>query len=233
MKGFLALICVLLMLSPAANSQDNSAETTPDFDAIHQELLKDRDLQFDRPENPEAPAPDAEEDGYRSPFGGALNALGPLMQVLFWSLIVFLVGGLLALMGRSAFQARRTDQRDNGGAKAVTDNLRQDRPSMALAQARLEEADRLASEGHFAEAVHTLLFRSIDDIEAERKAGLASSLTAREISSLEGVSSAARKALSPINALVEKGIFGAKPLGASDYASAREAYTEFAFGGAG
>lgn len=223
-----ALLLTMLVTLGTATSQETQDQA--DFETIHLELVESNDLQFNRPEDAEAPPPEDEAgSNYRSPLGGALNALGPLAQVLFWSLIVFLVATLLIFMGRSALSARR-DAAENEKRVKQTSTAPSGRPTATLARARLEEADKLAEQGQFAEAVHKLLFRSIEDLEAERKVGFAQSLTAREIGAMDGVSDTAQDALKPINALVEKGIFGAKPLSEDDYAKAREAYSRFAFG---
>ena len=233
--GLLAFM--VAFLAAFALAQDSAGEVSDaEFERIHGELTDDRDLQFDRPEGP-ATAEDTSQDydggsTYVSPFSGSLNALGPLAQVLFWGAIAVIVLGLLGFMVQRLARSGRQG-RGSEGPGTVEDRLAADRPAETVANARLAEADRLADECRFAEAVHVLLFRSIEDIETERKAGLARSLTSREITALEELSARAREALRPITALVERGIFGAKPLGADDYASARAAYSDYAFGGAG
>ena len=234
-SGFPALL--ILVFSSVALVQHGAADQPGDaeFERAHGELLEERDLQFDRPEAPPEEEDDPlgpEDGGYVSPLGGPLNALGPLAKVVFWGIIVVLVVGLLGFMLQRIGRAGGGDTSDKGPG-TVDDRLGSDRPEAAIAEARLAEADRLAEAGRYAEAVHVLLFRSIEDVEAERKAGLARSLTAREITALEGLPARARDALKPINSLVERGIFGAKPVDAEDYATARAAYSDFAFGAAG
>jgi len=234
-SGFPALL--VLVFSSIALVQHGAADQPRDaeFERAHGELLEERDLQFDRPEAPPEEKDDPlgpEGDGYISPFGGSLNALGPLAKVVFWGIIAVLVVGLIGFMLQRIGRAGAGDTVETGPG-AMDDRLGRDRPEAAIAEARLAEADRLAAEGRYAEAVHVLLFRSIEDVEAERKAGLARSLTAREITALEGLPTRARDALKPITSLVERGIFGAKLVDAEDYAAARAAYSDFAFGAAG
>ena len=58
------------------------------------------------------------------------------------------------------------------------------RPTEAKAKALLEEADRLAAQGRFDEAAHTLLYRSIEDIEDRLPRSIRKAQTSREIAGL-------------------------------------------------
>ena len=91
-------------------------------------------------------------------------------------------------------------------------------------------ADALAKEGKFSEAVHLILFRSIEDIQSRQKQRIPTALTAREIERLEGLPERPRNALRPIISLVERSFFGGHKLDAESWASARSAYEDFAFG---
>ena len=203
-------------------------------------VARSRDLQFERPtEAAKLPEPvtrerrPPRERGYKSPFGGALQALGPVAQVVFFGGLAVIAALIVWQVVRSGvFRGRFGNDDANGAGGVVDDTAIPERPEEALARARLEEADALAAAGRFGEAVHVLLFRSIEDIEAQRKRGLARSLTSREITRMEEISARARSALSPIAALVEKAIFGGRELARSDYDVARSAYSDFAFGGA-
>lgn len=104
------------------------------------------------------------------------------------------------------------------------------RPDQKQATALLEEADALAAQGRFAEAVHLLLFRSIEDLREKRKGGVPQSLTAREIQSLSDLSQKARQALAPIIRIVETSFFGSRAVDRDGWQSARKSYEDFAFG---
>lgn len=101
-------------------------------------------------------------------------------------------------------------------------------PDAAPAQAWLREADRLAADGRYAEAVHVLLIRSVDDIARRRPYVVRPALTSRELSDAEAVPPAARRLFAGIAALVERSLFGARPVDATDWAGARAAYEDFA-----
>jgi len=171
--GLLALL-LALAVAPASAQVEDSRISDAEFERIHGELTDDTDLQFGRPKG-RAPTGDTPPDhdggsNYVSPFSGSLNALGPLAQVLFWGVIAVIVIGLFGFMVQSIARSGRPG-RESAGPDTVDDRLAADRPEASIANARLAEADRLAEDGRYAEAVHVLLFRSIEDIETEPKAG--------------------------------------------------------------
>jgi hypothetical protein len=101
-------------------------------------------------------------------------------------------------------------------------------PEEAGARSWLEEADALAREGRFAEAIHHLLFRSIEDISRRRAALVRPALTSRELAASEGIPGTARNLFAAIAGLVERNLFGGHPVGQPDWAEARKAYSDFA-----
>jgi hypothetical protein len=105
-------------------------------------------------------------------------------------------------------------------------------PTEIGARSWLEEADALASEGRFAEAIHHLLFRSVEDIARRRPALVRPALTSRELSAAQGIPGRARELFSGIAKVVEKSLFGGRPVAENDWLSARQAYSEFALAAA-
>ncbi len=98
----------------------------------------------------------------------------------------------------------------------------------AAALALLEDADALAAEGRFDEAVHLLLQRSVHHIAAARPDWLSPSSTAREIGSIPGLPAAARQAFTLIAREVERSLYALRALAAEDWQRARAAYASFA-----
>lgn len=105
-------------------------------------------------------------------------------------------------------------------------------PEQAGARSWLEEADALAREGRFAEAIHHLLFRSIEDIASRRPNVVRPALTSRELAASQSLPGRARDLFAAIARLVERSLFGGRPVGEGDWLQAREAYSEFALAGA-
>lgn len=101
-------------------------------------------------------------------------------------------------------------------------------PDRAAALALLDDADRLAGEGLFAEAAHLLLQRSVGQIAAARPEWLSVSTTAREIGRLAGLPERAKAAFAAIAGVVEAGRFALRPTGEPEWRAARAAYADFA-----
>jgi hypothetical protein len=101
-------------------------------------------------------------------------------------------------------------------------------PDRAAAATLLSDADRLAAEGRFGEAVHLLLQRSVGHISEARPDWLLPASTAREIAAFPMLPERARQAFGVIAARVERSLFALRDLDAGDWAAARSAYADFA-----
>lgn len=106
------------------------------------------------------------------------------------------------------------------------------RPTEATARALLDEADKLASAGRYAEAARLLLHRSIEEIEGRRPRLVRPALTSREIGGLQDIPEAARTTFAAIAAVVERSFFGGREVDAAGFAECRSTYEAFAFPGA-
>ena len=97
-----------------------------------------------------------------------------------------------------------------------------------MAAALLADADRLAGEGRYEEAVHLLLKRSVADIAASKPDWLLPASTAREIALLPKLPERARQAFGVIAERVERSLFALRRLDEADWSAARGAYAQFA-----
>ena len=207
--------------------EESSVPATGDparFDEAHRRLLEDSSLQFDL-----LPAARPEPPAWLRWLANLLEGSGPVLQVLFWAAAAAIVLTILYLIfrrfgGIGWFGRRRAEQE----AEASEDW----RPEEAPARALLGEADRLAAEGRYAEAAHLLLFRSIADIEARRPRLVRPALTSRDIAAAPALPPAPKAAFARIVMMVERSLFGARPLDAEAWRDCRSAYEEFAFAGA-
>ena len=200
------------------------------LDKAHAAYLKRSDLQLERPEWEAPPLPPPKPlPPWLSWLGNLLNGMAPLFQLLFYAIVVLVIGGFLYFVFGEALLIRF----GKSGAGKVTDGddvLVDVRPDAAMARSLLEEADALARSGKFAEAVHLLLFRSIEDIQSRLDGGVPKSLTAREIGGLRHLPERARRGLGPIIAIVERSFFGGRDVDAEGWQEARASYEDFAFG---
>lgn len=196
------------------------------IDDAHRRLTNRSDLQFELTpwERPEIDIP-PERRPRNSGIGEGLDAI---FGTIFWIAIGAVVIGILYFI---AVEVART--RFGYGKKKDQDPDQVDfyRPSAETARILMDEADRLAAEGRYAEAVHALLYRSIQDIQNTRPRDVAKSLTSREIAKLPILTEQARNAFGKIGAVVERSFFGHDTVFIDDYQDCRAAYERFALSG--
>ena len=101
-------------------------------------------------------------------------------------------------------------------------------PEAAPVHAWLNEADTLARDGRFAEAVHCLLLRSVADAAKRRPQLVSPALTSRELACSSILPDRARALFAEIAQSVERSLFGGQPVDGLEWTRARAAYAEFA-----
>lgn len=195
--------------------------------AAQARLLQDKTLQFHLSQA--APLPKTEAPGWLKWLVDLIGAIAPFLVWVFWGCIVL---GILALVVFIVLEIARTrwPERFKRTPKAAPPV--EWRPEAAVARALLEEADKLAAEGRYAEAARLLLHRSIEDIEGRRPRLVRPAFTAREIAGLDDLPAAARSTFSFIADVVERSLFGGRDVDATGFAACRQAYRDFAFPGA-
>jgi hypothetical protein len=176
------------------------------------------ELRTDLPERPDPP-------GWAQAVGRFLSAviefLTPLLKVIFWLglgalALVFVYAIVTSLRG--IIQDRKTVKED--------EIIPEYRPSAKAARVLLEDADALAAQGRFAEAIHLILYRSIQDIEKARPDAIRLSLTSREIARSPALGPQTRTIFAAIARYVERSHFGGRAVDADDYAAARTLYAQ-------
>ena len=202
------------------------AERGADFVRAWQDVRADGNIQFAPIEQPPPPeTPDWLQRVFE--FIGMLlrplaEALGAAWPVGRWVLLAAAIAVLLYMVWRLLPPMRRA------GNAAVDEAEAAWAPDRSEAMALLADADRLAASGHFEEATHLLLKRSVGQIASARPDWLDPSSTAREIASLPGMSLPARSAFGVMAERVERSLFALRRLDADDWQAARSAYSEFA-----
>lgn len=156
-------------------------------------------------------------------FNRLFAQLAPLFKVIFWMIVAGLAGLILYAIGTAlweAYKSRRDRPEDDM-------SLPEFRPSAQQARVLLADADALAERGQYGEAVHLLLYRSIQDIDQAHPGTIRLSMTSREIGRNAALGPQTRETFAAIAALVETSHFGSTQLSADDYAHARTVYVEF------
>jgi hypothetical protein len=158
----------------------------------------------------------------------ALGAAWPVLRIVF--LIALAAVVLVGLVATGRALVRRMRRAGSGRRPGLTLEAGSTslRPPASKTRALLARADQLAAEGRFDEAAHTLLHRTIEDVEARRPRAVRPALTSRDIAALEAIPAPARSLFSVIAARVERSFFGGRPLDAAGFAACRAAYADFA-----
>jgi hypothetical protein len=212
------------------------------FDTAYRSLRGDGKTQFDLPPAmPEAPPPAWVEALGRffrhlfEPVGRFLRWVGSFMpeaamvRFLLWTVIALAVAVLvLAVVQRIRLGEWRWRRR----AALIDIPVDEEwRPDASPLRAWLEEADALARQGRFADAIHCLLLRSIDDLAKRRPELARPSLTGRELAHSPLLPARAQTLFAAIADIVERSLFGNRPVEEAQWAEARRSYSEFALAG--
>ena len=173
------------------------------------------------------------------PVGRAFDWLGgflpdaPFARILLWAVLAVAVLALASAVYERIRHGRwrLPRRRPAAAADPGPDEEETWSPEAAPARSWLREADALAAQGRYAEAVHHLLFRSIEDIGRRRPRLVRPALTSRELAAAEALPPPARTLFARIAGLVERSLFGGRAVAAGDWTEARAAYADLVLPG--
>ncbi|MDB5692319.1 MAG: hypothetical protein JWO81_1382 [Alphaproteobacteria bacterium] len=222
------------------NAQEAAAAARSLADA-HRALKADTSIQFNLQPAPAPPAPPLwlrsffHELGHvLRPIGRGLDWIGsfmpnaPYAHIFLWTVLALAALALVALaVQRIRTGEWRLPRRRRAALSADAEEEPGWAPEAAPARAWLNEADALAGQGLYAEAVHHLLFRSVEDLAKRRPRLVRPALTSRELAAAEAVPPAARDLFARIARLVERSLFGGRAVDSGDWSAARMAYADF------
>lgn len=199
MAGVLALLLAVLAAAPAA-------DVTRSLEAVY----RAGDYQTNLPAGtPVADSAVAHPSGMPADwFLTDLGALGEVLRVLVWAGAA--VGVVLAVI----YLARRLIP----GAlsnRPADEAAVEDAPG--LSEAPLHDAHALAREGRFAEAIHVLLLRTLEQLFRAKGTVVAPGWTSREVLARAAYPEQARDALAGLVTAVETCTFGGRPASEDDF----------------
>ena len=227
----------------SGETEHQAASAADRFVAAHHALRGDPAIQFTmQPVRPPAPPPtwlvNLVEWLVKGPIGRFFSWIGrlmpdaPIARTLLWLLLAVLAAALIwVVVVRLREGEWRLPRRRKASVMAAEPEEETWAPDAAPVRAWLKEADALAAEGRYAEAVHHLLFRSIEDLARRRPRLVRPALTSRELAAAEVVPAPARDLFARIARLVERSLFGGRPVSLDDWSGARAAYADFALPG--
>ncbi len=221
-RRLLVLTCALALvgiglLAELSPVMAQGADSGSDVAQRRDQVLASGDYQTDRPTPREL---EELSDPIELPEG--------LVEAILWT-IAGIVGVMIALFLYNAFQSRAA-LRINRDHPQPTPRLVETPPSdpqRALAARTLEEADALAAEGRFTEAIHLLLLVAMDRLKRELGNRLTPALTGREVLRLAPIPQAVVNPLSRMVSLSEIKHFGGRDAAAPDYAQCRADFLAF------
>ena len=226
------------------NSHD-AAAAADRFAAAHAALKADSSVQFALQPAPKPPTPPQWLLDFFQWLSHVLRPVGrllawissfmpdaPYARIFLWTVLAIGAAMLLwVVYQRLRYGVWRLPRRKRGTAALVEAEEESWAPDAAPVRAWLREADLLAEQGRYSEAVHHLLFRSIEDIAKRRPRLVRPALTSRELAGADAIPAPARELFSGIARLVERSLFGGRPVDAQDWSSARTAYADFTLPG--
>ncbi len=151
------------------------------------------------------------------------GGVGELARAMLWTALVVAVAVAAAWTWAVFLDPSR---RSWGQAIPVSVQRPETRPRPG--ETGLDDADALAAQGRYVEAIHVLLLRTIEDLRRRAGARVADSMTSREILAVLEMPDAARAALSDLVSAVELTHFGGRRPAQAHYAKCRERYARFA-----
>jgi hypothetical protein len=154
----------------------------------------------------------------------AQGATSSLMTFLMWGMVIvigvliaFWIAGEFSKYGGDAELPPAEDSHDRMQAAAG-----------AIIDRPLGDADELARRGRFAEAIHTLLLRTLYELVRSAAVRVAPAMTSREILARVPLLADARSAFAGLITTVEITHFGDEPANAADYERCRQQFHLFA-----
>jgi hypothetical protein len=143
--------------------------------------------------------------------------------LLWCAIAIGLVTVLYPLRDQLFFRRAGSDEdwEGAGGSAGPSTGPRQSLASVS------EDADELARQGRFMEAIHLLLLHALMEMRQRLKAQFADSLTSREILRAADLPAEGTTALQDMISQVERSYFGEYPAAADDYAACRSSFDRF------
>lgn len=158
--------------------------------------------------------------------GGGPMGFSALAQALLFGLMALGVGLAIFWLARE-LTGYQGDAPGSAEGESGDDRPR-DGPDRAVVERPLGDADELARQGRFGEAIHVLLLRTLQELARRLPERLPSSLTSREIVSRVRMPDDARSALSVLVGAVEVSHFGAATPGSAEFQQCRHHFQTFA-----
>lgn len=198
-------------LLSSAEQQALSQKTTKAFNASKRSLDLQTEMPVEKAMQVQRPAVKPPLPGFGiSPFWMRVVLISAIIVIAL--IIIFNLKGIRWSDSRARKLAREKEIEIDAAGTTVR-----------MEKAQLE-ADELARQGNFAEAMHALLLQSVNELRRRLMVSIGVSLTSREILHRIGLPPEGRNVFADIIRRVEISYFGSYQPGVADYTACRESY---------
>ena len=146
-----------------------------------------------------------------------------LLQMVMWGILIVIV-----VLAAVWIASELTKYGGDAELPAGESQARMQAAIEAIIEKPLGDADELAMRGEFAEAIHTLLLRTLQELVRSAAVRVAPAMTSREILARVPLLADARDALAGLINAVEITHFGDEPANVADYQRCRAQFNTFA-----
>jgi len=150
-----------------------------------------------------------------------IDAGAELTRIVFLVLAVAVAVLIVGWLVQTVLQKMARERRGAEGEAEVEAEEGQAGPVREL---DVEDANRLAAEGRFGEAIHALLLATIRHFAARARMEIQPSRTSRELVRLLPLTGDARPRFNELVMAVERTLFGGEPAGAEDFQRSLEGF---------
>jgi hypothetical protein len=222
------LLAALLLAGAALASTPAGAQTEPSAAGERaRAILKDARYQTHLPQHQEPK--DLAEGETRPSFGSGVN-LPPIAAPVIGAgaeltRIVFIVLAVAVAVLILAWVIQTLLQKMAGGRRgAASEDEVAGGEAEPVRELDVEDANRLAAEGRFGEAIHALLLATIQHFAARARMEIQPSRTSRELVRLLPLTGDSRPRFNELVMAVERTLFGGEPAGAEDFQRSLERF---------
>lgn len=216
--GIVAIVALPSGLMTPEPVQAQSLSDPAEVQESRDRVLGSGGYQTERPEPPEV---EKRGEPLRLPPWLVEAFLWTIAAILLVMVAVFLFN---ALQNRTGFKLKRNAKAPPSATLVETPLLNLEK---AVVDRSLEEADALAAQGRFAEAIHLLLLVAMDRLRRELGARIAPALTGREVLQRVPVPPAVIEPLTRMVSLSELKHFGGRDAAVADYDRCRQDFLHF------
>jgi hypothetical protein len=222
------LLAALLLAGAALVGTPAGAQTVPPAAAGERAraILKDGRYQTQLPQHRspkdlEEGEPPAARGGVNLPPISApvIGAGAELTRIVFIVLAVAVAVLILAWLIQTLLQKMARERRGAGSEAEVEGG-----EAEPVRELDVEDANRLAAEGRFGEAIHALLLATIRHFAARARMEIQPSRTSRELVRLLPLTGDSRPRFNELVMAVERTLFGGEPAGAEDFQRSLERF---------